>query len=251
MTYPISSEVSAGQPTAAAHYNNLRSDALYLGQLPADSKHLADFLARFAANIKLTYLATNRIRVLYNLYHPAVVMVGGCMLKASADIDLPANSFTGAAAKYYVHAVRTAGSAAFTLSVNTTTIETDTSRVIGTCYWDGSKLASISSYYDSDGLPEADYDSGWFACTYNSAYTLTHGFSSIPRIFMLYHCPVSDGSTEMVLVTCVFNGTQSMDVVGFGTGSFLISTANNATAGTCYSTRRQSASGYYRLLAWK
>ena len=32
MTYPLSTTVSAGQPTAAAHYNHLRSDALRFGQ---------------------------------------------------------------------------------------------------------------------------------------------------------------------------------------------------------------------------
>ena len=37
MTYPLSSEVSSGQPTAAAQYNNLRRDALRLGQADADA----------------------------------------------------------------------------------------------------------------------------------------------------------------------------------------------------------------------
>ena len=43
MTYPLSSEVSSGQPTAAAQYNNLRRDALRMGQADADAATLAEF----------------------------------------------------------------------------------------------------------------------------------------------------------------------------------------------------------------
>ena len=63
MTYPLSSEVSSGQPTAAAQYNNLRRDALRLGQADADAATLADFLGRFSHNLRLELLETDRLRV--------------------------------------------------------------------------------------------------------------------------------------------------------------------------------------------
>jgi hypothetical protein len=63
MTYPTSSPVSAGQPTASSHYNTLRADALYLGQLERDSTSLGALLQRYESGLCLEYLAVNRLRV--------------------------------------------------------------------------------------------------------------------------------------------------------------------------------------------
>lgn len=252
MTYPNSSDVSSGQPTAAAHYNNLRKDALTLGQAPADSLNLADFFARHAANIKLTYLATNRIRVLFNSYHPAVVMVGGCMLKATANIDLPAGYFAGGAATFYIHAVRTPGSTTFTINANTTPVESATSRVIGTCYWDGTNISNILSYYLSDlNLPQSDYDSGWFAVSYNTTYTKAHGLSEMPRLVILFHSTAADGSSDWVRVFHTYDGTSTKAVLSANATNIIITTGNNASNGCCFAYMRVSGSGYYRVLAWK
>ncbi len=51
MAYPLSSEVSAGQPTASAHYNNLRDDALYLGMGSANAVAWWQQLDRVAATL--------------------------------------------------------------------------------------------------------------------------------------------------------------------------------------------------------
>lgn len=250
MTYPLSSDVSSGQPTASAHYNNLRKDALYLGQASADSLPLGSYLSRHASNLKLEYLATNRIRVAYNAYHPAAIMVGGCMLKAAASIDLPAGYFSGAASLFYIHAIRTPGSTTFTLGANTTPVENETSRVIGTCYWDGTTLNSIISFYPSDGFPQADYDSGWFACAYNNTYTLSHNLSGVPRLVILLHATDAAGTSELIPVYAVYGDSSTKGNIGFTSSLIYVVAANGSTQGCVYSFRRSSGSGYYRVLAW-
>jgi len=250
MTYPLSSDVSSGQPTASAHYNNLRKDALYLGQLAADSLTVGDFFSRFAANIKLNYLATNRVRVVYNAYHPAAIVIGGCLLKAAANIDLAAGYFSGAASLFYIHAVRTAGSSTFTLSVNTTPVDSTTSRVIGTCYWDGTNISNVISYYDSGGLPQADYDSGWFAVAYNNTYTKAHNLGSIPRLVVVYHATDAAGTSDWIPVFHLNDTSTTKGGLSFNTSQIILFCANASDRGTCFSFLRSSGSGYYRVLAW-
>ena len=252
MTYPLSSDVSAGQPTASSHYNNLRKDALYFGNPAANSTPAGAFFARHAANLSIAYLATARLRVAYSPYNPPVIVIGGCLLVASANVDLAASSFSGAAATYYIHAIRTAGSTTFTLSVNTTPTDSDTSRPIGTCYWDGSAISSISAWYGSAaGLPTPGYDSGWFACAYNVTYTKVHGLGGVPKTYILLHSATADGSSENVDVLMgATSGGGSKGLIGFDATNAYIQTNTASIDGCCYSTRRYSGSGYYRLLAW-
>ncbi len=252
MTYPLSSDVSAGQPTAAAHYNNLRRDALYFGQAPADSKPAGEFFARYAANLTVSYLATNRLRLAYSAYNPPAIVIGGCLLQAAASVDLAAGCFSGAAATYYIHAIRAAGSTSFTLSVNTTPTDNDTSRPIGSCYWDGANLSSIQSWYGSSpGLPAPGYDSGWFACAYNTTYTRVHGLGAVPKNHMLLHSASSDGSGENVLVLVgATTGGGCKSLVGFDASNAYITTDTASSGGCVYSRRRESGAGYYRLLCW-
>lgn len=253
MTYPISSEVSSGQPTYASHYNNLRADALWCGSSNTDAYPLGEFLARYAANINIQYLAINRLRVSVDAFRPPAIMIGGCMLKISTYKDLPSGSFSGAAATWYIHAVRTTGSRGFTLSVNTTPVDTDTSRPIGSCYWDGTTITSITSYFPAtNGMPDPSYDSGWFAVTAGTLYTKTHGMGSVPHIYLLLHSTNSSGSTENVVVTTVKVASQNYyySPIGFDSNAAYIETGSDTSAGTLCSTRRLSGSGYYRLLAW-
>lgn len=253
MTYPSSSEVSSGQPTYASHYNNLRADALWCGSNNTEAYPVGEFLARYAANINIQYLATNRLRILYDAYRPPVIMIGGYMLKLTAYKDLPAGSFSGAAATYYIHANKNAGARGFTLSVNTTPVDSDTSRPIGTCYWDGSSISSITSYFSSlTGMPDPSYDSGWFAVTNGTVYIKTHGLGIVPRMYLLLHSTNSSGSTENVAVKTVKISGQNYyySPVGFDSTSAYIETGSDAAAGTLCSTRRVSAGGYYRLLVW-
>ena len=145
MTYPLSNEVSSGQPTAYQHYNNLRADALRFGQAAADSANLGALLARFEHGLTLEYLETNRLRVPASPAAPVGLVINGCLLSAAANVDLSAGAApSGAAALYYVFAVRSPGSATFTLDINTAEAESANTRRIGRFYWDGSAVARAS-----------------------------------------------------------------------------------------------------------
>ena len=145
MTYPLSSDVSSGQPTAAAHYNNLRADALYLGQSSADAVSLAALLVQFQHNVTLTYLATNRLRVTATSSAPVHLVMDGIMLSALSNVDLPIGSTpSGAAMTYYVFAVRSVGSTTFTLDINSSPTDSTGRRNIGSLYWDGSNIVRES-----------------------------------------------------------------------------------------------------------
>lgn len=253
MSYPLSSDVSAGQPTACQHYNNLRRDALFLGQEAADAAPLGVFLGRYAQNIRLEYLASNRLRVPYATTKPPALMVGGRMLVATANVDLPAGCFSGSAALWYVFARATGGSTAFTLEVNTSPSETANTRLIGEVYWDGSNLVqdSIRSY-EVQALPPPDYDSGWFAVAYNNTYTRAHSLGMTPRLVILWHATsATPGASEIVRVNVVYNGTSSVDVLGADASNLYLQTANSSAYGVVHCTRRASGSGYYRVFAWR
>jgi hypothetical protein len=146
MAYPVSSDVSSGQPTAAAHYNNLRADALRLGQASTDAVNLGDIFARFENNLTLQYLATNKVRVAASATAPVMLVVNGTPLLATAAVDLPGGSVpSGGAAWWYVFAVQTAGSTTFTLSANTTLPEAAGTRRIGRFYWDGAAITKLKT----------------------------------------------------------------------------------------------------------
>ncbi len=142
--YPSSLDVSPGQPTSVVQYNRLRADALLLGAAPADAVPLGSFLGSYTSGITITYLAANRLRILCDAHFPPTIMIRGVMCQVNANVDLPANSFSGGAADWYIFANRTAGSPAFTLSVNTSASEGADQRLIGICHWDGAALDSTS-----------------------------------------------------------------------------------------------------------
>lgn len=149
MAYPLSSAVTAGQPTAADHYNNLRLDALYLGQLATDAVALGSLLAKYERGITLQHLSTNRVRVPATTLKPVMLMIDGVMCVAVNNVDLAAGSApSGSAAIWYLFAVRTAGSTTFTLDVNTSDTETAGKRRIGGFYWNGTKIEGGSLYLE-------------------------------------------------------------------------------------------------------
>ena len=82
MTYPSSSDVAGGQPTLAAHYNNLRKDALYLGNLSTESIPIGSFIEGLVTGMKLEYLATNRVKVPHVAAAPAKIMIDGYLLQS-------------------------------------------------------------------------------------------------------------------------------------------------------------------------
>ena len=146
MTYPLSSDVVAGQPTAAEHYNNLRADALRLGQAAADSNNLADLLSRYEQNLTIQLLGTDRVRVPCTTSAPVALVVDGYfILRSTVNVDLPvAGKPSGSADTWYLFAVRTSGSTTFTLEVNTSPLESSGRRLVGSFYWTGSAIAAPS-----------------------------------------------------------------------------------------------------------
>jgi hypothetical protein len=256
MTYPLSSEVTAGQPTAVTDYNNLRRDALRLGNADADSLNLAGFLNRHFEHMNLVYLATNRLRVPYQINQPPTLMINGCLLQATANVDLPTGQFTGVACTWYIFAVRTPGSTTFTLSVNTAAAEATDQRLIGECYWDGSSITqtTIRCYFVPVlALSAADYDSGWFAVAFNNVYTKAHGLGYVPRMVLLYHAADSAGATEWVMVATIQDNTGLVKGnIGWDAVSVYLNTGTSSSYGAAvFSMRRNSNGGYYRIFAWK
>lgn len=252
MTYPNSSDVSPSQPTAAAQYNHLRKDAIYLGNSAAESATLGEFLADYLSHLTLEYLATNRLRIAYDPNFPARIMIDGCMLKQTSIIDLPVSSFSGVAGKWYIFANRSLSSTSFTLSVNTSITASPGQRLIGECYWDGSNLLANSIYlYSEPVLPPADYDSGWFAVAYASTYNKAHQLSSVPRFFILLHNSAADGSGINNVVGNVGPVTNAKSVIGVNATQFILQTGNDSTNGTLLSQNGNSAAGYYRIQAWR
>jgi len=252
MTYPASSDVSAGQPTASAHYNNLRKDALHLGQSSADSVNLGTFFSQYIQNVSLVYLATNRVYCPYVADRPARIMINGYLLGQVADIVLPAGQFSGAAATWYIFANRSSGSVYFSLSVSTSAIPGVDQRLIGECYWDGTNLLNASVYsYTQPMIPPADYDSGWFAVVANTAYTKTHNFFSPPRHIMLLRNSAVDGSGSTFVIYVVESTAGSKDLLQISTTQIIVKTGNGATGAVLWNTNGNAISGYYRILAWR
>jgi len=156
MTYPLSSDVTSGQPTAYQHYNNLRSDALRFGQLEADAVNLGALMQRFEKNLNLVALDTDRVRVEASTAAPVSLVIHGVPLLATVNVDLPSGSKpSGSAATWYIFAERSASSTTFTLNANTSATEGTDQRLIGQCYWDGSNIEPESiriqefTYYSS------------------------------------------------------------------------------------------------------
>ena len=251
--YPASADVSPGQPTASTQYNNLRKDALTLGAAPEDARTLGQFFTRFISGVRLVYMATNRLRVSYVTTNPPTLMINGYMCQASASVDLPAGSFSGTAATWYILARRNPGSASFTLEINTSPVEGTDQRLIGQCYWDGSAVnpASVCTYSDQGlGLPE--YDSGWFAVADNNTYTKAHSLGQVPRLVLLWHATTSTPNTndEVVLVNTV-SVSYGVSNLGWNATNLYAQSGTYNGYGTCLNIRRYSGSGYWRLQAWR
>jgi hypothetical protein len=146
MTYPLSSDVVPGQPTAADHYNNLRADALRLGQVPADSNNLSEILARQEQNLTIVLLGADRVRVPCSTAAPVALVVDGYfILRSTVNVDLPVSGKpSGSEDTWYVFAVRTPGSNSFSLEVNTSPLESSGRRLIGSFYWNGTIIPAPS-----------------------------------------------------------------------------------------------------------
>lgn len=145
MAYPLSADVVPGDPTAAAHYNNLRADSLHMGQVPADAVTLGALLERYESRLTIEPLSTDKLRVPASAAVPACLMIDGYMCQAVANVDLAdADKPSGGVSTWYAFAVREAASNTFTLSVSTSPTELANTRRIGRFYWDSSKIVRDS-----------------------------------------------------------------------------------------------------------
>ncbi|MGV8026749.1 MAG: hypothetical protein AB2L18_09350 [Anaerolineaceae bacterium] len=144
MTYPLSSTISPGDPTLASQYNNLRSDALLLGQSPADAVSIGQLLERYESRLTLQKLNTAQVVVPASSTNPVSLFIGGFLVQATANVNLDSSSTPNGSGTWYVFANRSAGSTAFTLSVSTSPTENANQRRIGRFYFDGDVIVKDS-----------------------------------------------------------------------------------------------------------
>lgn len=139
MTYPLSSPVVAGDPTEADQYNNLRSDALYLGGNPAGSGNLLQLLYQSMGMISLTRVSATTIRLNASASSPCALMIGGTIFAVDADKSILLTSVAlPSAGRYYVYAVAQSDGS-FILDAGDNNVPVN-GRMIGTFLWDGSGI---------------------------------------------------------------------------------------------------------------
>ena len=252
MPYPNSSPVAPGQQTQASQYNNLRKDAVYLGAETANSVSLGTFLSSLAFNVRVNYLAPNKLRVPYDSQNPASLVINGNMLVAQANIDLPANEFSGGAAVWYIFANRADAVSSFSLSVNTSPVPNPTQRLIGEVFWNGTNLApqSIRSYLSGGDVRQPAYDSGWFAVTYNTTYNKAHGLGQLPREVATYWSSVADESNTVGPALPFLNNVGPVSPCYWDKVNIYCKTGESSSYGVLNSMQGKSGSGYFRVLAW-
>ena len=144
MTYPLSFPISPGDPTLASQYNNLRSDALLLGQAPAEAVTIGQLLERYESRLTLHKLNAAQVRVPASMDEPVSLFVDGFLLQALENIDLPTGSAPSGAGTWYVFANRATGSASFALSISTSPTENSEQRRIGRFYFNGTVIVKDS-----------------------------------------------------------------------------------------------------------
>ena len=136
MTYPNSSAVTAGQATEADQYNNLRSDALCLGDDPAVSGTLRDLLYQGKGEIRLSRASKTAIRLEASEDAPCAMLIGGKIHSVSADLTVSVSADSlPQAGRYFLYAVGGSGTG-FTLRAGDTSVPAN-GRKIGTFLWDG------------------------------------------------------------------------------------------------------------------
>jgi len=205
MTYPLTSPISPGDPTLASQYNDLRADALYCGQSPADAVTLGQFIKRYETRLTLEKLNTAQVRVPASADDPVSIFVGDHLLQTAANIDLDAASAPNGTGSWYVFANRTAGSTSFTLSISTSPTESAGKRRIGRFYYDGSVIVR-----DSVRTELSDYIAGLL---YHNNPIQTGG-----RLTLASGAPVSNDITSATVLfyTPHTSNRISLYVPGFG-----------------------------------
>ena len=135
MSYPLSSAVTAGQATEADQYNDLRRDALYLGQDPACSGNLLELLYQGSGDIRLTRVSAASIRLEASEEAPCALMIGGRICSVRSEVTLSLNSAVlPAPGRYGIYAV---GGTDGSFSLRASAGAPAGGRQIGTFLWSG------------------------------------------------------------------------------------------------------------------
>jgi len=107
---------------------------------------------------------------------------------------------------------------------------------------------ALSDLDEGDTISGVAYDSGWFAVVNNNIYQKAHGLAGRPRIVVILHSATSDGSDEWVDASNR-NSNIAEGLVGLGwDGTNVI--MRTGTTYTVQNNRRQSNTGYYRVIAY-
>lgn len=117
--------------------------------------------------------------------------------------------------------------------------------------------ATQKIYVDQMGA-RAAYNSGWFAAAGGgTTYTKAHGIGATPSHVVLWHSAVAapGAGDEIVQVNAVTDAAESNNEGPIGAdGTNIYVTTGGAWGGAgevVDSTRRESDTGYYRILAWE
>lgn len=108
-------------------------------------------------------------------------------------------------------------------------------------------------YISTAGLPDADYDSGWFAVGVSGTYTKTHNLGVQPRVVLLVWNANANGSGEswLVQMTVASDYSRAGAGISWDSSQFVARTNNGPSGATFMSTGMSSNGGYYRILAWR
>lgn len=140
MTYPLSSAVSVGDATEASQYNNLRADALCLGNDPDSSGNLLQLLAAAVGHVSLSRTSATGILLSASETSPCAVVIGGKICAVTEDLSLSITEGPpGGHGRYFLYA-QAAADGAFRLIPAAAAPEN--SRPVGTFLWDGEGVIS-------------------------------------------------------------------------------------------------------------
>ncbi|GEM_PF-612114 len=151
MSYPLSKEVQVGETTLASQYNQLRADAVYLGGDENTSATLQQLLMTYQGTVSLSAVGS-QISLHASAAQPCSLMIGGKPAVATQTVSVSlSREDHPQCAQLYLTALKTEGTATFTLKVREAPVESDTERPIGRFFWDAD-LGLVRTLHDSTFL---------------------------------------------------------------------------------------------------
>jgi len=111
---------------------------------------------------------------------------------------------------------------------------------------------ALSALAAGTHLSAPAYDSGWYSVAVDTTYTKAHGLGVTPRHVEVFHSTTATpgSSDELVRVTGV-SESYGKDVVGVDATNVYVTTGvNTYSYATVNSRRRDSNTGYHKVMAW-